>query len=109
MTRGTTPTNTFTVNADVSTATVYITYSQGGQTVVEKTGDDLTITTEIVDETATSTIVTTLTQEETLAMNTSVKVRIQLRAVYEDGTAIASGIIERSVGEILKDEEIEYV
>lgn len=98
MKRGTTPTNTFKTNIDLTGATVFLTYSQRGRVVLEKTGDDLEITAEA--------IVTRLTQKDTLGFDALQKVSIQIRYVYPDGTAGASNIMTASVGEILKDGEI---
>ena len=98
MKRGTTPTNTFKTNIDLTGATVFLTYSQRGRVVLEKTGDDLEISAE--------TIVTRLTQKDTLGFDALQKVSIQIRYVFPDGTAGASNIMTASVGEILKDGEI---
>lgn len=109
MTRGTTPTNTFTIKGiDLTGAKLFLTYAQSGNTLFERSSDDLQVTVDTADEEPISTVVAVLTQEETLKLITEVKVRIQLRAVFEDGTAIATGIVEKSVGEILKDGEITY-
>ena len=97
--RGTTPTNTFNVNVDLREATIFISYYQRGRVVIEKTGDDLTVTENQIE--------TTLTQEETLRLRTG-PVRIQIRYVMEDGMADASNIIETTSEEILKDGEIAY-
>ena len=98
MKRGTTPTNTFKTNIDLTGATVFLTYSQRGRVVLEKTGDDLEISAEA--------IVTRLTQKDTLGFDALQKVSIQIRYVFPDGTAGASNIMSASVGEILKDGEI---
>ena len=98
MKRGTTPTNTFKTNIDLTGATIFLTYSQRGRVVLEKTGDDLEITAEA--------IVTRLTQKDTLGFDALQKVSIQIRYVFPDGTAGASNIMTASVGEILKDGEI---
>jgi hypothetical protein len=98
MKRGTTPTNTFKTNIDLTGATVFLTYSQHGRVVLEKTGDDLEISAEA--------IVTRLTQKDTLGFDALQKVSIQIRYVFPDGTAGASNIMTASVGEILKDGEI---
>ena len=98
MKRGTTPTNTFRTNIDLTGATVFLTYSQRGRVVLEKTGDDLEISAEA--------IVTRLTQKDTLGFDALQKVSIQIRYVFPDGTAGASNIMTASVGEILKDGEI---
>ena len=98
MKRGTTPTNTFKTNIDLTGATVFLTYSQRGRVVLEKTGDDLEISAEA--------IVTRLTQKDTLGFDALQKVSIQIRYVFPDGTAGASNIMTVAVGEILKDGEI---
>ena len=95
MRRGTTPTNTFTVDTDLTSAeAVYVTYKQGNHVLVEKDIDDLTITSTKVE--------VTLTQEDTLAFSNG-SVQIQIRAKFGDGAAIASNIIVASVDQILKD------
>ena len=98
MKRGTTPTNTFKTNIDLTGATVFLTYSQRARVGLEKTGDDLEISSEA--------IVTRLTQKDTLGFDALQKVSIQIRYVFPDGTAGASNIMTASVGEILKDGEI---
>jgi len=108
MIRGTTPTNTFTVTGvDLTDAKIYLTYAQNGKTLFEKTEDDLDVTVE-AGLSPVSTLVAKLTQAETLQMSTGTMVRIQLRAIFSDGTTIATKIVEKPVGEILKDEEISY-
>lgn len=94
MKRGSTPINTFTVNMDLTGATVFITYKQGGNTIVEKTGSAVTITS--------TTLVTQLTQEETLAFSQG-EVEMQIRYVFPDGTADASDVIKTKADRILKD------
>ena len=98
MKRGTTPTNTFKTNIDLTGATVFLTYSQRGRVVLEKTGDDLEISAEA--------IITRLTQKDTLGFDALQKVSIQIRYVFPDGTAGASNIMAVEVGDILKDGEI---
>lgn len=98
--RGSTPTNIFNVNVDLRGARIYITYSQSGKNLVEKTGEDI----EVTDRQLT----TVLTQEETLRFKPG-PARIQIRYVRENGQADASNVIETCAEEILKDGEIEYV
>lgn len=98
MKRGTTPVNTFRTNIDLTSATVFLTYSQRGRVILEKTGEDLTISEDAV--------VTRLTQRDTLGFDAVQKVSIQIRYVFPDGTAGASNIMTAEVGEILKDGEI---
>lgn len=95
MRRGTTPTNTFTVDLDLTLAQVlYITYKQGGRTVIEKKLEDVTITAE--------TLTVTLTQADTLKLRDG-SVDIQIRARLIDGSAPASQIMTVPVEAILKE------
>lgn len=111
MTRGTTPKNVFTFDVSLDgVEALYITYQQNGQTVVEKTIDDVEI------NTATSQVTVKLTQEDTLAFIADTDdnhcgvdanwVKIQVRIKYTDGTTVASGIIREPIQELLKDGEI---
>lgn len=104
MIRGTTPTNRFYMDIDLSSAKVYLTYVQGGNVVFEKTGDDLSFSSSD-DE---YSISVNLTQKDTLALKSDKQVRIQIRAVFSDGKSVASEIMEVTVVDILKDGEIEY-
>lgn len=56
--RGSTPTNVFDVNIDLTGAKIYITYKQGNKIIVEKTGADIQV--------EQNRLTTRLTQEETL-------------------------------------------
>lgn len=95
MYRGTTPTNVFTTDVDLTEATeLYISYEQNKEVIVEKELSDATIT-----ETSVSV---TLTQAETLLFQPG-KVFVQIRAKFGDGTAVASNIIETTAKRILKD------
>lgn len=94
--RGTTPTHTFAVDADLTDAEViYITYKQDNSIVLEKTKDDIQVSSE--------QLAVRLSQEETLAFNHNLFTEIQARAKYSDGTAIASNIIKVAPKRILKD------
>lgn len=98
MTRGTTPTHTFTTDVDLSEATaIYVTYQQEGVNLVEKTLDDITF----ID----GKFQVTLTQNDTLLFSSdkTKKIYIQVRAVLSDGTRIASNIIRTDIHAILKD------
>ena len=95
MYRGTTPNNIFSVDIDLTGAeVVYITYSQKGETVIEKTIDDITITSE--------SLTVTLTQAETLRLKER-EVEIQIRARFPNGDAVASEVIKTTAGRILKE------
>lgn len=103
MRRGSTPTNTFNCNVDLSDATVFVTYQQNGVNLIEKTGDALTIT-------ATQTgcnVTVELSQDETLLFVPG-RVMVQIRYVKQDGSADASNIIQTTAELILKDGVIEY-
>ena len=100
MTRGTTPTHTFTIpeELDVSTLSViYITYSQFGRRVIEKDIEDIIISDQ--------TLSVTLSQVETLLFRPG-EVEIQIRAKTTGGSAYASTIVETTAERILKNGEI---
>ena len=95
MRRGTTPANVFMVDVDLRDAVkLYVTYKQGGKTIIEKTIDDVEITEESVS--------VELTQADTLKFKNG-EVQMQIRARLPDGTALASDIMTASVSAILKD------
>lgn len=95
MRRGTTPTNTFTVDVDLTQAeALYITYKQGGRTVIEKKLADITVTAEA--------LTVTLTQTDTLKLRSG-NVEIQIRARLIGGEALASEIMTVPVEAILKE------
>jgi len=104
MRRGSTPTNVFTTDIDLSQATVYVSYEQNGVVVVEKTGSDLTFATDQGNY----TITLSLSQEDTLKFKPGT-VMIQIRYVFPDGAADASNIIKTTFERIIKDGVIEYV
>ena len=96
MYRGTTPTNIFTSELDLSTAdVVYISYKQLGKVLVEKTKSDITF--------GDGTMSVTLTQEDTLKFSEDKEVYVQIRARFIDGRAVASNIIQTPAQAILKD------
>lgn len=107
MTRGTTPTHTFTLPDNLKTATIstlYITYAQHGETVLEKTLDDVTNNNGV--------LTCKLTQADTLAFEVldqhcgCDKVDVQVRLKTSDGVAMASDIMSVTIMDILKDGEI---
>lgn len=100
MWRGTTPTHSFTLPEGMRQqdfAVLYITYSQNGETVVEKTGEDLQFEDNIIK--------VIFTQQDTLAFAPG-PVKIQIRGRMLDGQAVASNHISTTAKEILKDGEI---
>ena len=101
MRRGTTPTHIFKTKVDLTQASeMFITYKQNSEIKVEKTIEDITIE---VDEEQLTTVTTTLTQAETLTFSTLGSVEIQVRVKFPDGKALASNIIKRPAGAILKE------
>jgi hypothetical protein len=102
MIRGTTPTIRFGVPFDPSTAKkIWITFSQNGEEVFTISEEDCTF--------EGNEISSVLTQANTLMLNDEYDVEIQLRVSFDGDDfdkAIASDIITRSVGRILKDGEI---
>ena len=95
MRRGTTPTHTIGTSISlVGAEVIYVTYKQAGQTVVEKTIDDI--------EVSENEIAVTLTQEETLAFDSRIMASVQIRARFATGQAIASNIMTVGVDRILK-------
>ena len=97
--RGTTPVHTITTAIDLTNAVViYVTYKQKRNVVLEKTKDDIDVTAEA--------LMIPLTQAETLKFSDKDEVRVQIRARFPDGNAVASNIMVGTIGEILKDGEI---
>ena len=100
MWRGTTPVHSFTLPEGVELrdfAVVYVTYSQGGKTVLEKNKDEL--------EAADGGFRLFFSQADTLCF-TPGPVKIQFRGRFPDGHAVASDIISTTAQEVLKDGEI---
>ena len=102
MYRGTTPTNTITVDLDLRATTVFVTYAQNGTVVFEKTNDDITIEEK--------QILVPLSQEDTLKLSADRRapVSVQIRYITSGGVAGASNIMTTTADAILKDGVIEY-
>lgn len=99
MRRGTTPTHIFETGIDLTSAVVlFVTYKQGKETVVERDIHSI--------EVEPDKLTIKLTQEETLRFDLEKNSRIQCRAKFADGTAIASDILDVRVCDILKEGEI---
>lgn len=93
--RGTTPTNTFDVQIDLTEASaIFISYAQEDKVVVEKSLEDITVT-----ETS---LAVTLTQEDTLGFVAGKPVEIQVRVKLGD-RALKSDIIRTTVTKVLKE------
>ena len=100
MKRGTTVTHVFNTTEDMTRSKIYVTYSQKGRVVLEKTNNNIVI--------EAGKITVPLSQEDTLNMLADVPTEIQIRLVREDGTAIASNIVHAKVSKILKGGVISY-
>lgn len=96
MRRGTTPTLIFNVDMDLTSAEeLFITFRQDDRTIVEKTKDECVVETD--------KITMYLTQEDTLAFSSASRIRVQIRARFDNGDAFASNIVDVRTREILKE------
>lgn len=96
MIRGTTPTLEFMLPFETQTlAEAYITIAQQNSTVIEKNLAECT--------SEGSKITVTLSQEETLKLNSGMKAEIQIRCRTTEGEVLASNIIIINADRILKD------
>ena len=103
MRRGTTPTITATVNADLSQMSVHLAFKVGNSLIVKK-GDDISMETETVESETVTHVSTSLTQEDTLSMRSGKECEVQIRAVQDDGTvALATCIGTIPVKRILEE------
>lgn len=97
MRRGTTPTHTFQFPIDTSELEeIKVTYAQNKKTILSKYMKDCTL--------SGTSVVITLTQEETLKFSEFAPYQIQVRALTKDGQAMGSEIITRKVLPILDSE-----
>lgn len=100
MRRGTTPTVTLTVDADLDGCDVHVAMRNNGRTVV-KSGDEL----DISSDGEKTMVKARLTQEDTLGLVPDSPARFQIR--YKRGDeAFATGIAQTSVEAILEEGEI---
>ena len=98
--RGTTPTITyrFKVVDPVDSSVAYLTISQAGQTMIEKTLEEATVGEDSLEW--------TLTQEETLLLKVRPDAEMQLRYRLLDGSAHKTKVSSLTPGKLLKDGEI---
>lgn len=97
MMRGTTPTHTFELPFDVSSfKTVRVIYSQDDTPVLVKTDGEVKV--------SGNTINVQLTQDDTFSFSADKRVSIQIRLLAQDGNALASDIMMKSVQECLENE-----
>ena len=95
MRRGTTPTVTLTVDADISDWTLYVTFKSSSEKI---TFENNRLDCSYADDK--TTILLTLTQNETLSLCGVCEV--QVRAI-KNGTAVATDIQAVDFGRILKE------
>lgn len=84
MRRGTTPTITATIDADLTGLDIRLAFRQSSYAPIVKSGGDLTVSVEGGE----TTVQATLTQADTLSLRDGVPVDVQLRG-YRDGGAVA--------------------
>lgn len=97
MTRGTTPTHTYSLPFDVeNVAKAHIIYAQRGEVKITKTEADCVMEGNIIQ--------VRLTQEETLCFDENSCVDIQVRVLTPDGDALASRIMHILPGALLENE-----
>lgn len=97
MRRATTPTHSFTLPFDSSMVSRFLlTYQQRGQTVLEKTEDDMTV--------EGNTWSVKLTQEETKLFSPALDVTAQIRILTPGEDALASDTMKLRVKPVLNDE-----
>ena len=96
MRRGTTPTHTFSTDVDLSDSSVlYVTYEQNNGIIVEVDKSRCSINE--------NSVVTSLTQEETLKFQDCGDVLIQIRAGWSNGKRVASNIMRVPIERVIKD------
>ena len=101
MYRGTTPTVQININSGEDLTlykSIYVTFKQMPSVLIEKTKEEIEVNSD--------SIVVHLSQEDTLKFNPGT-VMIQLRAVDDNGIAIASDIVTIQAERILKEGVIE--
>lgn len=99
MIRGTTPIHIFSVPVDpLLIDKLRIIYAQGNEAKIIRTLESCAIDGDKVS--------VQLTQEETLSLNSSQCVQIQMRILTTGGDALASEIKMYLIGELLEDEVI---
>ena len=104
--RGTTPTVTCTVEMDLTDYSCYLAIgAKAGKPYLVADNEQMTLDVDTSGETPVSTLVFTLTQEQTLSCKGG-KCNVQLR-VIKDAVALATDWGELAIGDIIEDGEIE--
>lgn len=109
MIRGTTPTHKFIFDdfdpKDFKELNIY--YAQQGRELLKKTKEDCDFGEIETDEKTLYTAYVTLTQEETKLFKAKTPVKIQIRALTDDGCAMATDEYEIPVKDVINDEVLE--
>ena len=105
MYQGTTPAVIFEIKGyDLSSATVYVSFKRG-EDLLTKSGSDVQVSYSSAEQI--STVVCSLTQEETLAMKKGTAI-VQIRFIYENGQAYATEKGSVTVNDVIYPEVIAY-
>ena len=91
MRRGTTPTFTVDVDDDISRLEIFLTF-KAGRIAFTKTGNDLDVSTTVIDGKTHTVIGVALTQLDTLRMHDGDDCEVQLRACDGPSTVLATNI-----------------
>lgn len=104
MIRGTTPTYTLVIpGEDLTNQRVFVTVKQGKKEI-NKRRDDLIVAADAEG----STVVLTLSQEETLSLKENAETLVQARWIDANGVAGATESSPLTVGKVLNEEVIRY-
>lgn len=105
MYQGTTPAVVYEIkDYDLSSATVFVSFKRGND-VLTKTAPDVAVSYDSGEQV--STIVCSLSQEETLAIKAG-GIITQIRFVYENGQAYATNKKELEMLDVIYKEVIQY-
>lgn len=97
MTRGATPTHTFTLPIEISSIKNFIiSYAQNGKIVLNKTMSECEIEGDKIK--------VSLTQEETLSFSHNIKAEIQIKFLTIEDKLIPTKIFETRVSRIINEE-----
>lgn len=105
MYQGTTPAVVYEIkDYDLSSATVFVSFKRGND-VLTKTAPDVTVSYDSGEQV--STIVCSLSQEETLAIKSG-GMLTQIRFIYADGSAYATNKKDLEMKDVIYKEIIQY-
>lgn len=108
MIRGTTPARALTIEGVDLTGYSFEVAIKQGTLLITKTDEECDLTVTKKEDVPTSVINFSMTQEETLQLETKKEVLLQVRYVDEAGNAGATSIARETVSAILRDGVINY-